>query len=206
MSTLALKLAITHTRLSPDRFVLKLSDLVGRRLLRTIRTFAGPDLTSQRIFAFDFLMSTILGLVVTDKRFIVFHSGDGLASINGTLFDLESQAGTYLTNDLFSRVNAEADRPSIKLLSAGPTSTLNSIFLATDGLSRLISEYRDEFTQFANASPSPRQVRNGVDFLLQDFRSRLAWNPAVEPRLDDDATFVLLRRTSAEAASHDQDH
>jgi hypothetical protein len=203
VSNAALRLALTHTRLPAERFVWKLSDVIGRKLLAMIRTFAGTDAVTQRVFAFDFLMSTILGFVVTDRRFIVFHSGDGIIAVNGETRDLDDQAGTYLTNELISRTEAGRAPPSIKLLSSGPTGALNSILLATDGLARLANDHRNELTEFETATPPAHQVRNGVDFLLQEFRQRLAWNPDVDLKLDDDATFALLRRTGEEVAGHD---
>jgi len=80
----------------------------------------------------------------------------------------------------------------------GRTSDLKSIFLATDGLSRLATNHTDVLREFALAVPSQGQAENGFDFLLQEFRQRVAWNSDVRLILDDDATFVLLRRIRTE--------
>jgi hypothetical protein len=159
------------------------------------------------MFVLDFLMATILGLVVTEKTYFIFHAGDGLLGINGRVQCLEGEEGIYLGTHL---VRSGDDEPlptnSLKLFASGATQELDSIILASDGLVRLACDHSDHFRAFIAAKPAAKQVRNGVDFLLQEFRHRFAWNPRVAPTLEDDATFVLLRRVDRELTGDAQDY
>jgi serine/threonine protein phosphatase PrpC len=188
-----------HPRFPPNRVIERINRALLRKLSVILRTFTGEVLAQRETFAFDFLMTTILALVVTKERFMIFHCGDGVIGLNGTLHHLESFSGTYLINELLAparnvSVKDEAGSTGLKLFASGPTTDLQSIFLATDGLSRMVEEYPSQVTSFIQATPPQAQLANGFDFLLQEFREKLAWNPETVLKLDDDATFALLRR------------
>jgi hypothetical protein len=170
-----------------------------------IRSFSGKDPVLSKLFACDFLMTTIIGLLVTESRFLVFYSGNGVIAVNGDIVTLvdEEQNHRYIAKDLFpDHTNHKtADSPPenrLRVFSSGCTSTLASVFLATDGLADLAAKQSDALKEFASYQPPPDQITNGFDFLLQEFRQRIAWNPDLAPPLNDDATFLMLRRISKE--------
>ena len=194
--------------LSPDAFVENLSKTVQSTLSTMLDLFAESDVAEREMFAFDFLMATILGFVVTESQFIIFHCGDGIVGLNGKIHVLDSEAGRYLASDLIIPLTEQnradlAKRHSLKHFASGATVDLQSIFLATDGLIRVVGEHPDALASFINTSPPPQQINNGFDFLLQEFRQKLAWNPDVTIHIDDDTTFALLRRYGLETPSHD---
>jgi len=203
VSNFALKLATTNPSLTGEAFLMKLNDKVRKSLNVMLRTFCGSDRLRREMFINDFLMTTVLGCVVSESRFLVFHSGDGVIAVNGDIKDLENNAGQYLANDLIARSDPTEPLPpplvsSLKLCHSGMTCELVSIFLATDGLSRFARLHPNLLKDFVATEPPPNQVENGLDFLLQEFRQKVACNSNVNLRLDDDATFVLLRRTGTE--------
>jgi hypothetical protein len=203
VSSSVLKTAVSHPKMSEEAFLKKLNDKVRKSLNIVLRTLCGTDRTRREMFTFDFLMTTVIGFVVSDARFLVFHSGDGVIAVNGEIKNLDGEAGHYIANDLIVRSPVgKGPRPartcSLKPCFSGSTSNLKSIFVATDGLCRLAMNHAAELKEFASATPSPNQVENGFDFLLQEFRQRVAWNSELKLTLDDDATFALLRRIRTE--------
>jgi hypothetical protein len=199
VSNSALRITISHPGLSEGAFLKKLNHQVTTALKSLLRTFCGTDRSRRELFAFDFLMTTVIGFVISDTRYLVFHSGDGVIAVNGEIRNLDSHAGDYIANDIAVRLDSGAEAPfvsqaSLRRCFGGRTSDLTSIFLATDGLCRLATNHADELREFAAATPSATQVENGFDFLLQEFRQRVAWNSELGLILDDDATFALLRR------------
>lgn len=191
----AFRLAQRYPRMLPSQFVERLSRVGLRKIESVQRMFSGRDKNVRARFASDFLMSTVLGLAVTRTQYIVFHSGDGIIVVNGDIHSLDSEAGVYLGNDLVNDFGQEKlGDNSLKLHTSGPVEELNSIFLATDGLSRIASTYSRQLLEFITSQPSNQQTENGLDFLLQEFRQKVAWNSDVTFRSDDDASFALVRR------------
>ena len=202
VSSAALRIAASHPKMSEEAFLKKLNDKVRKALNILLRTFCGNDRTRREMFTFDFLMTTVIGFIVSNDRFLVFHSGDGLVAVNGEIQNLESDAGQYIANDFIPSPQGKARRHlrtcSLKPCSSGSTSDLQSIFAATDGLSRLATNHTTELREFVTTMPCPNQVEKGFDFLLQEFRQKIAWNSELRLTLDDDATFALLRRFRTE--------
>ena len=195
----AMRLALTRHRKLGTGYLEKLSARVMKALRGVLRVACRDDKDEEERFILDFLMATVLGFVVTKRRYIVFHSGDGLIGIDGTMFDLHEHAGEYFANDMVVRASKSSlGMNSFKQVSSGETHDLRSIFLATDGLSRIATQYPEHLADFTVAEPNSNQTNNGVDFLLQEFRQKIGWNPVVDVALEDDATFVLLRRYQPE--------
>jgi hypothetical protein len=208
--TLNATLAESHSdsSISPEHLVEKVAQSLDRKLSWVLRALAGPDPIERQIFAFDFLMATVLCFVITEQRYIVFHCGDGIIGLNGKIHSLEAESGSYLANEFVTKpinqeIGGNINAHRLKLFETGFTADLKSIFLATDGLSRLAHDYPLELAAFTDATPPKSQINNGFDFLLQEFRQKVAWNESVALTLDDDATFALVRRYSEEQAIHD---
>jgi protein phosphatase 2C-like protein len=208
VSRAAMTMALAKPSLSAETFVDRLSKTLHRKLSGTLRLLVGSNVLASELFTFDFLMATILGFVVTEKQFIIFHCGDGVIALNGEVHDLESEAGTYFASALVGSLSEDnrldsRKRHSLKLFARGDTTELHSILLATDGLSKLISDHPDAIRQFITATPPVQQIKNGFDFLLREYRQKLAWNPDVTLNVTDDITFALLRRHDIGMTDHD---
>lgn len=178
----------------PETFIEKVRRDALKKLSLVTTVMVGKDKSSRQRFVADFLMATVLGFVVAKDDYVVFHCGDGIIGLNGTLRILEEAAGSYLANSTFS---GDDRIPSslLRIYAHGKTNELENIFLSTDGLTQLVREYPSEVSAFIKSRPTQEQVSNGFDFLLQEFRSKLAWNKQIRFNVEDDASFALLRRT-----------
>jgi hypothetical protein len=202
LSIAAQTLATDMPTQSDDEFLEKLSTKASKALSGMLTHFCGDDERRREMFAFDFLMATVVGFVVTDARYLVFHSGDGVIAINGEIEVLHDEGGRYLANDLMNSFGdrdamPSAKRNALRSFRGGTTEGLRSIFVATDGFAPLAMTHSHELTALTCATPPVEQVDNGFDFLLQELR--MAWNAGLGARLEDDATFALLRRIRTES-------
>lgn len=154
----------------------------------------------KEIFIFDFLMTTIVGFIITNERYIVFNCGDGIFSVNDKIQELQ-ESGRYFSENIlkiccptkFSKIE---DSSQLKICAEGNTTELKNIFLASDGFLPLLFNYSSVLIDFINRK-NPK-VRNNFDFLLQDLRSNLITQDKVKTHskdwLEDDATFLLLSK------------
>jgi hypothetical protein len=199
----AIKLGLSGGQLSASQIVQKLSATIHRTMSSVVRNFAGRDRLAQELFTFDFLMATVLGFIVTDKRFVIFHCGDGSIGLNGSIYKLDDDCGKYISNNFLPvELLREREFP-LKVFAEGSSSELASIFLATDGMNPIVERYPMHLEALINSAPTKKQVHSGFDYLLQEFRGRIAWNEELDIKLEDDATFALLRRTDWEPTDHD---
>jgi hypothetical protein len=177
-----------------DNFIEELSKALIEKLNSLLNIFC-EDSNEKSVFTADFLMSTILGFVVTQDKYIVFHAGDGLIILNGEMTFLENHAGSYLGEALIE--NTQNHR-HLTIFASGKTDELKNIFLATDGFHGVLNAYQDIFMQFIQLCP----IRNnGFDpSLIRIFRKETIWHKRIKENIlhnewfKDDASFVLLRR------------
>ncbi|HWD41190.1 MAG TPA: protein phosphatase 2C domain-containing protein [Fimbriimonas sp.] len=185
---------------SDDEIARRLDNSVVHRLDKMLQALVVGKSEDRERFAFDFLMSTILGFIVCERGFILFHCGDGVAAVNGEIQLLEDCAGLYLGNRLLTpRVPrwSPTRRDAIQVIGRGALEGLDSLFLATDGFYKICDRYPTEIADFIRSTPEPDQIVDGVDLLVPEFRKKVAWNPSVSIALDDEATFAVLRRCRA---------
>lgn len=146
--------------------------------LRAIAAALGDDI--ERVVN-DYLLFTIVGVVVTPAETIVFSAGDGLFAINGrerVLGPYPGNAPPYLGYALL-----DGEVPSFIIEQCVPTEQVRTILIATDGAARLadsLEPFWSDETVFRN----PDAVRRKL-FRLTRRGSAV---------LDDDTTIVVLRR------------
>lgn len=169
-----------------------------------VKTFCDEDIDDKELFIWDFLMTTIIGFVVTMDNYIIFSSGDGIIGKNDDIKILED-TGIYFGEKLLHMccpgkysMNNNCD---LKIIDSGETANLNNIFLATDGFCRLVENNRDVILNFINKYPEA--TTNGFDNIIQEFRQNILSNDeviydtAVRAWPQDDASFLLLRRVES---------
>jgi hypothetical protein len=178
-------------------FLHRLSGELTRALEALTIAFCGDDEFARECFAFDFLSATILGFVVTAEEYLIFYAGDGIIGVNDEVQFLKDQEGTYFAGNLAWRLcpslySGPIGHATLNMFRSGPTQELRNIFLGTDGLYGCIDANRPAWLTFlASRPPDPE---NGLDFLLPEFRTKIAWTDSCIDTFRDDATFVLLRR------------
>ncbi len=188
---------------NPKNLVQRLSHSLLSGFKATVRAFCGRDEGRAEKFIFDYLMTTVVGFVVTEALFVVFYSGDGVIALDGKLKLLESgpEGVDYFSNDLLSiccpqRFPKSGVSNGLKIDVSGETKTLQSIFVATDGMAHFARKYPDELSTFLLQRPVRELCDGGFDFALPEFRRDIAWNPKLPLILTDDASFALVRRVS----------
>jgi len=186
--------AMLLDRYAPERWLSRLNKIVTKRMRSLVACVVPRNAAKREMFVFDFLMTTLVGFVVTPNVYIIFHCGDGVIGLNGHIQRLEESAGHYIANALVEGSRASSASDTLQLFATGRTSSLENIFIATDGFYRMTREIPQELRAFITDTVPPSNNRGGVDFLLQDFRKAIAWNPQVQAPLDDEATFAVLRR------------
>jgi hypothetical protein len=192
---------VRKSTFSPQELVGRFSRSVLRAFELTVKAFCDRDEVDAETFIDDFLMTTVLGFVVTREQFVVFHSGDGVIAVNGQFDVLDREEGCYLSRDLRHRCcQGRCPEPgmtnSLKVYASGASLNLQSIMIATDGMVPMVKQCPKEMSDFVQKLPPREQCRDGFDFALQEFRHGIAWNPEVVVDLSDDATFALVRRLS----------
>lgn len=186
-----------------DLFIKELSENVLQRLQQLVTTFC-DEIDDKDLFIWDFLMTTIIGFVVTKDKYIIFSSGDGIIGINDDIKILED-TGIYFGEKLLHMccpgkysMNNNCD---LKIIDSGETANINNIFLATDGFCRLVENNQDVILNFINKNPEA--TTNGFYNIIQEFRQNILSNDeikydtAVRAWPQDDASFLLLRKVES---------
>jgi len=190
-------------------FLHRLSEEILSALETVAVLFCGDNEVARDHFTFDFLATTVLGFVVTAEKFMVFHSGDGVIAVNGEIQSLEDQQGVYLARALAWRLcpgkyTGPIREAQLNLFRSGRTDELRSILVATDGMWEAISQSKPAWLDFL-ASP-PQSGQNGLDYVLPEFRKKIAWTDGCKTSFRDDATFLLLRKIDDSAQTpHNED-
>ena len=194
---------IIRNREVDDLFLTELSNSVLHKLQEIVDIFCEEDEEKKEIFIYDFLMSTIIGFIVTEDKYIIFRSGDGIIGINGDIQILEEETGLYFGEKLLykccpNKYPSNSQRSDLKVISSGKTSEIDNIFLATDGFYEIVKNNKEALIDFIEKSTPV--VKNGFNFVIPEFRKKIIWNDAVIKTtlntnlLKDDASFLLLRR------------
>ena len=172
----------------------RLFDDVRRHVLAGLRVVARQMGPRARLAdtVIDYLLFTIVGLLVTARGATTFCLGDGLLVVNGRrtrLGPFPDNQPPYLGYRLLSDLPEVPERALVPSLSLEvhttmPVDAVQSIVLATDGAADLDATFWDDDRFFTNAD----MVRRRLAVL----------NRAPGGGLDDDATLVVVRRKAAE--------
>lgn len=149
------------------------------RSLRAVGAMIADDV---RASAEEYLLFTIVAAVVTPERTTILSAGDGMFAINGerhVIGPFENNAPPYLGYAV-----ADGDDASLTVEREMATACVESIALATDGATAL--EDLDAVCEGDLVFRNPDAIRRRL-FLLTRPQS---------PRLDDDTTVVVLRRSA----------
>jgi hypothetical protein len=157
----------------------------------------------------DHLLATVLGVIVTGERALVFRVGDGIVGVDGGLVThvAPGNAPSYLAYRLVgSRAPAPAPAALVPVVEwDGPASALSSVVLATDGATALTGvEGGAHATLGAWLADDalfrrPHALGRRLAQLARD-EQVVDWDAQVIRRrpgaLEDDTTVLLLRRAT----------
>ena len=179
-------------------------------LLRRLAFIGDPPSTG---WLTEHLLATVLAVVVTPERALVFRIGDGIVGIDERLTTHESpgNAPAYLAYRLVrpptraTRVLANVDAaPSPVIEWDGPASALRSVVLATDGATALPASPDDPHATLRAwladdaLFERPHALGRRLAQLARD-EQVVDWDAQVIRRhagvLEDDTTVLLLRRS-----------
>jgi len=183
-----------------ELFLSQLTYKLISKLSSSVNIICENDLEKE-IFILDFLTTTILGFVVTEQNYIVFYYGDGILCLNNELM-VSEDSGSYFSKNIlrycFPEKYFNLQISYFKCYKKGNSQYLDNIFLASDGFNYFTGERKSHILEFIEKT-EPKN-KNGFDYLLQSFRGYFlnVDKVKVTPNdwIKDDASFILLRRTS----------
>lgn len=156
---------------------------VGTSLLRTIK---------------DAFLFTVVGVVLTDRVFVLFTIGDGFAMVNGIelgLGEYPEDAPPYMMYApiIHQLVDPTPESYKFKVHCVVPTNTISHVLIGSDGAQKYllptldgdVSEFWHEDKYFIN----PDQVRRRLAVINKTNFVK------VRGPLKDDTTLVVIRRT-----------
>jgi serine/threonine protein phosphatase PrpC len=146
-------------------------------------------------FVNDYLLFTIVGAVITSSETVTFSMGDGAIAVNGKLTQIPTypdNAPPYLAYGLY-----RPDAVSFEICDRIPTSELESILIATDGIDDLIKvEDVAQFWQEDKYFKNPDAIRRKLSMLNRE-EIKPDWNKRELVKrsglLSDDTTIIAIR-------------
>jgi len=159
------------------------------------------ELPLQREFVNDYLLSTIVGSVITPSETVTFSMGDGTIAINGKFTEIPPYADNappYLAYGLY-----KPEAINFEIRDLLPTSELESLLIATDGISDLVKvEDINQFWQEDRYFKNPDAIRRKLAMLNRE-EAKPDWNKRELIKrsgvLSDDTSLVVIRRPSPPA-------
>ncbi|MBD2175940.1 protein phosphatase 2C domain-containing protein [Pseudanabaena sp. FACHB-1998] len=152
-------------------------------------------------FVNDYLLFTILGVVIKERQTVTFSMGDGAIAINGELNQIPPYADNappYLAYGLY-----KPDAVNFEIRDRLPTSELDSLLIATDGIDDLVKvEDINQFWQEDRYFKNPDAIRRKLAMLnREDVKPDWQKREIVKRSgiLSDDTTLVVIRRPSPQA-------
>lgn len=197
----ARKIMFTDGIEDPQHLLQELSERTSKELISIVNILCEKNELSKEIFIWDFLMTTIIGFIVTRHQYLIFYYGDGIIGINGKISILEEN-GSYFAETIIgkrcpNRYSGVSKNNGLKSFASGLSSDLQSIFLATDGFYEIAKNHNDNLVQFIQQASL--KVNNGFNFVLPEFRKQILRNEGIIKDKStttwpkDDASFLLLR-------------
>ncbi|NEQ99999.1 MAG: protein phosphatase 2C domain-containing protein, partial [Cyanothece sp. SIO2G6] len=199
-------------RLADDQFWPAVQERVVQKLQAIALSFA-PSMTT---FISDYLLFTVIGVVITPELTTIFGAGDGVFALNGELVSIgpfANNAPPYLAYLLADKIpNLSPNFSDIKVYRQVLTTTVQSILIGSDGIgdwgaiaqhplpgkSELVgdlSQFWCEDRYFKN----PDMVRRRLTLINRE-SVKADWSQQQLIKtgglLPDDTTLVVLRRSS----------
>lgn len=171
-------------------------------LLQKLKQFVeitNSEAASAMEFVNDYLLFTIIGALITPSETVTFALGDGAIAINGKLTQIPAypdNAPPYLAYGLY-----QPEAINFEILDHLPTSALDSLLIATDGIDDLIAvEDIAQFWQEDRYFQNPDAVRRKLAILNRE-EVKPDWSKRELIKrsgvLSDDTSFVVVRRQLA---------
>lgn len=169
-------------------------------LLQKVKAFVAISTNESQESVMEFvnhyLLFTIVGLVITPSETVTFSMGDGAIAINGKLTPIPAypdNAPPYLAYGLY-----RPEAVSFEIRDRIPTSELESILIATDGIDDLIAvEEVSQFWQEDRYFKNPDAIRRKLAMLNRE-DIKPDWNKRELTKrsgvLSDDTSLVVIRR------------
>ncbi|MGB0871328.1 MAG: protein phosphatase 2C domain-containing protein [Flavobacteriales bacterium] len=178
-------------KMKPEKFIKWLSEQTQVRLkqcLKTIRKTNNIDHAISNLFS-----STIIGFVVREKQFFVFHFGDGIVQINTKQYDLSSNSEQYFSSCIIKPKGAI----QFNLIEKGATENLENIMVASDGFkndSLLKSNVFNKFITKQLDSSKPTFQDLIPEMHLKVLNPFLEHENKIRHWPKDDSSLILLRK------------
>jgi serine/threonine protein phosphatase PrpC len=174
-------------------------DVLKSNLLQKLVDFieiANEDPESVMDFVNDYLLFTIVGLVITLSETVMFSMGDGAIAVNGKLMQIPAypdNAPPYLAYGLY-----RPDAVSFEIRDRIPTEKLESILIATDGIDDLVKvEDINQFWQEDRYFKNPDAIRRKLAILNRE-ETKPDWQKRELIKrsgvLSDDTTLIAIRK------------
>jgi serine/threonine protein phosphatase PrpC len=152
-------------------------------------------------FVNDYLLFTIVGLVITPSETVTFSIGDGAIAVNGKLTQIPAypdNAPPYLAYGLY-----RPDDIEFEICDRILTSDVDSILIATDGIDDLIAvEEVNQFWQEDRYFKNPDAIRRKLSMLNRE-EFKPDWNKRELIKrsgvLSDDTSLVVIRKKREES-------
>ena len=156
-------------------------------LLLEIGAFAGTNLTRFRQFINDYMLFTVVGVISTPERTVIYGAGDGIWAVNGKVTEIDQDnQPDYPAYAVLNPENQE--KCELKIYWSGATDEIDSLLVATDGF-----RYVPEHTM-KSFWTDPKYLKN--PYSLQRTVNPLVWGGHAK----DDISGILLRRKEAAEA------
>ena len=167
---------------------------VQTNLLQKLKDFVAIS-NGDMEFVNDYLLFTIVGVLITSSETVTFSIGDGTIAVNGKLNQIPAypdNAPPYLAYGLY-----HPDAVSFEIRDRLPTSEVESILIATDGIDDLIAvEAIRQFWQEDRYFKNPDALRRKLAMLNRE-ETKPDWQRRELVKrsgaLSDDTTIVVLR-------------
>ena len=167
---------------------------VQTNLLQKLKDFVAIS-NGDMEFVNDYLLFTIVGVLITSSETVTFSMGDGAIAVNGKLNQIPAypdNAPPYLAYGLY-----RPDAVSFEIRNRLPTSEVHSILIATDGIDDLIAvETIAQFWQEDSYFKNPDALRRKLVMLNRE-ETKPDWQRRELVKrsgaLSDDTTIVVLR-------------
>jgi len=167
---------------------------VQTNLLQKLKDFVAIS-NGDMEFVNDYLLFTIVGVLITPNETVTFSMGDGAIAVNGKLNQIPAypdNAPPYLAYGLY-----RPDAVSFEIRDRLPTSEVESILIATDGIDDFIAVATiGQFWQEDRYFKNPDALRRKLAMLNRE-ETKPDWQRRELVKrsgaLSDDTTIVVLR-------------
>ena len=177
-------------KIKPEKFLKWLTLQTKARLRQCLNTIRQTENMNHAVQ--NLLSSTIIGFVIREKEFFVFHLGDGVVQINQQLYDLSAHSETYFSTHM---INPEK-QPEFRLIESGLSKNLDNLMIASDGFKNQSLLHSKPFSKFVTKQVDSES--NCIIDLIPEMHLKVL-NPFFKQETQirdwpkDDASLILLR-------------